>query len=158
MDTLDRDLLGQTILILEEARTQGFSSLSSPVEPLLEVMVDLCLQLKQLLQEGTITWERRSNKTLKFSNFQVDALSNPKVITSEKRRSIAWNPSISFFFEELAKTLIRLKREHQLPKDLYSKGRGAQNPGQKEKQINNTAVYQFNRRSRLRRKKSQIAH
>jgi len=154
MDVLDKDQLDRWIQVLTEAKQVGFSSLSSPVEPLLEVMIDLCLQLKQLLQEGTVAWETRSNKSLKFSEFQVDALSNPKVIRSEKQRHVAWDPSISFFFKELAETLVRLKASHKLPKDLYSNGRC----GQDRKQIKNRTpklgvqVYHFYRRSRLRQK------
>jgi len=155
MDVLDKDQLERWIQVLTEAKEIGFSSLSSPIEPLLEVMIDLCLQLKQLLQEGRTTWETRSNKTLKFSKFQVDSLSNPKVITSEKQRHVAWDPSISFFFKELAETLVRLKASHKLPKDLYSNGRC----GQDRKQIKSpvpevigTQAYHFYRRSRLRQK------
>ncbi len=154
MDTLDENLLDQWIQILTEAKQVGFSSSSSPVEPLLEVMIDLCLQLKQLLQEGSRTWEARSNKSLKFSTSQVDALSNPKVIRSEKQRHTAWDPSISLFFKELAESLVRLKSEHQLPKDLYSKGRGAQDPQQiKKPRRPSRPVYHFYRRSRLRKTK-----
>lgn len=152
---LDKDLLDSWIEILQRAKTIGFSTLSSPVEPLLEVMVDLSLQLKNVLQEGTVTWEARSNKTLKFSEFQVDALSNPKVIRSEKQRTHAWSPSISLYFEELAKTLIRLKTTHLLPEDLYSKGKPAAGSDRQEQQIKNlTTVHHFRRRTRLRKKKN----
>lgn len=152
--SFDENLLDLWIETLTRAKAAGFSMLSSsPVEPLLEVMVDMSLQLKNLLQEGRVTWEARSNKSLKFSQFQVDALANPKVISSEKQRHTAWDPSISFFFQELAQTLILLKTKHQLPKDLYSKGRAAQSSKQKEQHLNKGAVYQFRRRTRLRKKK-----
>lgn len=150
---LDKDLLDSWIEILQRAKTVGFSTLSSPVEPLLEVMVDLSLQLKNLLQEGRVTWEARSNKSLKFSQFQVDALANPKVIRSEKQRHSAWDPSISTFFEETAKILIALKTKHQLPEHLYCKGRDAKPSKQPGHHINNSSVYQFHRRARLRKKK-----
>jgi len=153
--SLDKDRLDLWIETLTRAKTVGFSTLSSPVEPLLEVMVDLSLQLKNLLQEGTVTWETRSNKSLKFSEFEVDALSNPKVIRSEKQRNTAWDPSISFYFKELAETLIRLKTDHKLPKDLYSKGRSDSSPQRAENlPVNKGSVHHFHRRqARLRRKK-----
>lgn len=152
---LDKDLLNVWIDILQRAKTVGFSTLSSPVEPLLEVMVDLCLQLKQLLQEGRVPWEARSNKSLKFSQFQVDALANPKVISSERQRHSAWDPSISFFFQELAQTLIALKTKHKLPEHLYCKGSYAGSSKQNQEPFPKQTGkgYHFRRRTRLRKKK-----
>jgi hypothetical protein len=153
MDFLDENRIDAWIRIFQEAKQFGFSFPSSPIEPLLEVMVDLSLQLSNLLQEGMRTWEHRSNKTLKFSETQVDALANPKVITSEKRRNLAWDPLIAHFFKELSQTLVRLKQSHQLPKDLYSYGsRCAESNRQKHSAKLKPSVYHFYRRTRGRKK------
>lgn len=156
MDTLDEDLIDLWIETLQRAKTVGFESSSSPIEPLLEVMVDLALQLKNLLQEGRITWELRSNKTLKFSEFQVDALANPKVLSSEKRRNIAWDPLLSTFFAELAQSLISVKKTHHGPENLYYSRSKAESSKQSQKQLpklQRTVVYHYRRRTRLRKKK-----
>lgn len=153
MDYLDETQIDSLIEVLLQAKTIGFSISSSPIEPLLEVMVDLSLKLQEAFQEGR-AWEARTNKLLKFSTTDVDSLGNPKVITSEKPRTIAWDPSSSLFFKELAQTLVRLKTTKRLPKDLYSNGKPASGSSQQEQPVNRkTAVYHFYRRTRLRKKK-----
>jgi len=150
--SLDENLLDLWIETLQRAKTVGFNLSSSPIEPLLEVMVDLSLQLKNALQEGRVTWEASSNKSLKFSESQVDALSNPKVIRSEKQRHTAWDPSISLFFKDLAENLVLLKVNHHLPQNLYSYGRDDSRQ-QSQKGRPKVATYQFYRRVHLRKKK-----
>lgn len=139
---------------LSEALETGYSIGSSPVEPLIEVMVDLALQVKQSLQEGLVSWELRRNKILKFSKTQVDALSNPKVLTSEVERHRAWDPLLSNFFGKIATDLVLVKQTHKLPENLYSSSqRGSQNRQPRQQKIN-SAVYHFRRRrSRLSKKK-----
>ncbi len=146
--------LKTTVQTLSEALQLGFSIRSSPVEPLLEVLVDLALQLKYLLQEGFVTWEAKSNKLLKFSKTDVDVLNNPKVLTSEVQRHVAWDPQLSNFFGELAQTLVSIKRHHELPKDLYSSGKHGSCPSDpKQHRIKNGAVYHFYRRQSRKSKK-----
>lgn len=148
------DELSQLIETLKSAQAMGFSLGSSPVEPLIEVMVDLALQIRKSLKEGSVFWEKRSNKILKFSKTEVDALNNPKVIRSEVQRHLAWDPQISNFFGEIAQNLILVKRTHQLPDHLYCSGRGRQQDHQPGKQRVkfNSAQYHFHRR-RSRRSK-----
>jgi hypothetical protein len=142
--------LKTVVELLSEALKTGYSIGSSPVEPLIEVMVDLALQVKNSLQEGLVSWELRSNKILKFSKTEIDALSNPKVLSSEVERHRAWDPLLSNFFGKIATDLIVVKQTHKLPENLYSSSkRGDQDrhPGQ---QKINTAVYQFHRRQSRR--------
>jgi len=141
------------VCALSEALQLGYSIGSSPVEPLLEVMVDLALQISQSLQKGLVSWELRSNKILKFSKTEVDALSNPKIITSEIQRHPAWDPQLSFYFRELATNLVLVKQRHKLPENLYSSSKRGDEDRQPRQQKINTAVYQFRRRQSRRSKK-----
>lgn len=148
--------LSLAIQTLSEAHKLGFSIGSSPVEPLVEVMVDLALQLKHLLQEGLVPWELRSNKSLKFSETKVDALSNPLVIRTESQRHLAFSPQLSNFFGELAKSLVVIKDTHHLPQDLYSYGEGRDQNNQPRQHLvgkNPSAVHHFRRRRARQSKK-----
>lgn len=153
-DILDRNWLNDLIVTLQDADKIGYQILSSPVEPLIEVMVDLSLKLREKLKTGDAFWERRFNKTLTFSKTEVDVLNNPKIFRSEVQRNKAWDPALSLFFEKLAQDLIRLKMSHKLPKDLYSYGKQrASSDRIKIASKSITSNYQYRRRTRLRKKR-----
>lgn len=74
-DTLDKSNLDQLIDALLVARSYGFESSHSPVEFLLQAMIDLCLQIGDDLQEGTPG--RKLNQELIFlDDAKADALGN----------------------------------------------------------------------------------
>lgn len=138
---------------LRSALSRAYSISSSPVEPLIEVMVDIALQLKKTLKEGLVPWELKSNKSLKFSETKVDSLANPLVISTEKQRHTAWDPQLSNFFGELAKDLILVKRLHDLPQNLYSYGKARKQDCQPGQQRIKAAEYHFFRRQSRKSKK-----
>lgn len=149
MDLLDENQIDSWIQLLTEAKTIGFSFSSSPVEPLLELMVDLAVKLKnEFLEDLGTFWDEETNPSLKFSKTQVDSLSNPKVIYIRDRKQPAWDPRLSSFFGELAANLIRIKRLRKLPTDLYSEGK-QQTPNRSKIK---RSTYFFRKRARRRQK------
>lgn len=147
MDILDENQLDLWIEILTEAKQVGYSLSSSPAELLLELMVDCALKLRNQFQEGIGTWALRKNPELKFSQKEVDSLSNPKVLRIQTREPSTFNPQLSLFFEKIAQQMIQVKRLKDLPKDLYS-SKGPQGGHQKV----DHSVYQYFRRRTLRKK------
>lgn len=148
-DILDVNQIDLWIEMLSEAKKFGFSFTSSPVELLLELMVDLALKLRTQFKEGSTTWEARRNEGLKFSETQVDALNNPKVLKIRYVQKQAWDPQLSLFFEKLAETLIKVKHSKKLEEDLYS----PKAPEGRHQKIDRR-VYQYFRRQAFRKRKN----
>lgn len=149
---LDEHRLGILIETLVRAKEIGFSCSSSPVLPLLEVMIDLALKLKEQLQQGSTFWSERFNPGLKFLETHQDALGNPKSIKLEFRRFVACDPQLANYFSQLAQDLIQVKRLQRLPEHLYCTAKQEAAP-QKIK----PSCYHFFRRTQKRRQK-QKAH
>jgi len=107
LTTLDKDRLDELIKALQSAQQMGFSSLSSPVDALLETGIDLFLILSSLFTEGA--QERIKNPEIKFSRTQVDSLNNPKQIRLRKTQKEFWDPQLSKMFRKLASFLVLVK-------------------------------------------------
>ena len=115
MNTLDKDRLKDLIKFLQLADKVGFSSLSSPTELLLEIQIDLALLLDNLLREGQQS--QRTNKSVRFSEIDRDALGNPKQISFfEKKRYLIWSPEAADFYKSVALFSATLKRENSFEK------------------------------------------
>ena len=142
---LDRDQIKFQIEILTEALNMGYSSPSSPVEPLIEVVIDLLLKLGNVLQEGRAFWKGRKNPSIKFLDF-ADELANPKSIKIWDRRESAWNPELAKYFKQVALDLTKIKRFHELPEHLYCSDQSV-----KRKDKVNQKTYHFYRRTRNRK-------
>lgn len=110
MDTLDRESLKNVILILQEAEKYGFSSISSPIEVLLETLVDLLLGLASNLEAGQL--ERKTNKFLKFDDFSQNELGNPRQIRWNKTRVWLEDPVFAETLREIASLLISWQSNH----------------------------------------------
>lgn len=148
-DPLDENQLSLLIETLLRAKTFGFSISASPVEPLIEVMVDLSLQLRNLLKEGKSPWQQKLNPELKFLE-QADELGNFKSLKLLKPTQPAFEPEVSEWFSRLAQDLIAVKTHHHLPKNLYSFGKGDNGPHRKQR----PQVYHYFRRIRQKHQAS----
>jgi len=138
IDLLNEDRLKELIEILQQAIETGYS-LSSPIpaDLLLEIMIDLCLKLRnQAREEGP--WREMTNPTLEFLEKPLklhsgarsgiwattpDSLGNVAQKRRPERRETMTHPALSKFFEELAEMLIKLKRTHYPPRHLYCQER-----------------------------------
>lgn len=107
LNTLDKDRLKELISTLQLASKAGFSSLSSPIEVLLEVAIDLSLLLSNQYSVGKK--ERISNKEIRFLDDKSDALGNPLQISFRKKRREYWDPQTAKFLKQLASFFVQLK-------------------------------------------------
>ena len=107
MNTLDKDRLSSLIKTLELAKKIGFSSLSSPIEMLLEIQVDLALLLSGLYKAGT--QGRLDNKSIRFSEFERDELGNPLQISFRNPRKVYWDPDLADYYRKLARFVVETK-------------------------------------------------
>lgn len=148
MDYLDESQLDFWIEVLSEAKRIGYSLSSSPVELLLETMVDFALKLSNVFEQGSGTWSGRKNAALKFSEKAVDSLGNPKVLKIREQEVSTLNPQLSFYFRELAKQLVEVKRRKELPENLYS----SEQPKPAHQKIRQTSYHFFRRQARRKRK------
>jgi hypothetical protein len=119
IDYLDQDQLTEIIDLLTEAKRIGFSSRSSSIQPLLELMVDLSLKLKEMFKEPKIFWEPRKNQGLRFSQRYSDPLGNPKQIRINFPGEWAYSDELSEYFEELTLKIIFIKTYHRIPQDFH---------------------------------------
>lgn len=120
MNTLDKDRLQDLIEYLQLASKTGFSSLSSPIEFLLETATDLCLIISSQLKEGMMT--RQNNPEIKFSEFQSDDLGNPKQISIRKTSKFIWDPETASFVKKLASFFVLIKKGKILHDSLIESG------------------------------------
>jgi hypothetical protein len=160
MNTLDKDRLKGLIQTLQFASKTGFSSLSSPIEFLLEAAIDLSLLLSSQFQEGKL--DRISNKEVRFLDNQQDSLGNPKQISFRKKRKMYWDPEASKFLRKLSLFFVHLKNhnpfsraymaleeEKILPPTRRSSEQKTQKKKKQQTLKKNAAYY---RRQRLKRK------
>jgi hypothetical protein len=101
--------LEELILILEEAVKYGYSTLTPPLIPMLEVLIDLNLRVSDFFKEGGPLQER-TNPSLKELDI-ADALGNTKMIKLfEIPKWVHKNSQISFIFKRRAEGLVKFKR------------------------------------------------
>jgi hypothetical protein len=118
--TLDLDKLQGLIETLQLAKKLGFSSMSSPIEYLLEAAIDISLLLSSCMREGKMPLQ--DNPSLKFSERFQDELGNPKQIRFQKRKPIWWDLEAAEFLRNLASFFVVLKRRRSVPEALKSSG------------------------------------
>ena len=116
MNTLDKDRLDFLIRSLTQARKYGFSSLSSPVEILLEAGTDLMLILSDKFDKGAKSLPL--NKEIGFSQFSQDALGNPKQFVIQKKNPMFQDQEASKYLKKLASFLVALKNRQSFSKAL----------------------------------------
>lgn len=117
MSTLDEDSLKSLIEALKIARLHGFSSISSPIESLLEAATDICLLLRSSFLEG----QRAIKTNPRLKELDVsDALGNPKMVKIFKRRSTWWSPELSEIFKKLATFFVMVKNNDPSILDFMS--------------------------------------
>jgi len=148
LNDIEEDPFEQAISLLRTAQAlhlQMESPITLPAEVLLDLMIDAALQLRQEFQEGLAYWQDRSNPTLEFCERPLKILTPPTLTfkgrwrnsgiwetlpdqlgnvaqkRTYKRREHTSNPKLVNFFTQLAELLVKMKHDHQLPKDLYSK-------------------------------------
>lgn len=132
---LNRELLRDYSHRIEDALLMGFDlSLSFPAEPLIEFMIDASLRLRKLLQEGG-AWAEVNNPELEFFDkpakfrtsglhsgcrvTKVDDLANVQNKQTGDGPPPMYDPILEVFFQNLANTLVQIKRTHNLPRHLY---------------------------------------
>lgn len=145
---LELDRINSLIEILQLAKSVGYSIHSSPVQPLIEVTIDLLLKLSNLFQQRGIFWEARKNPSIKFLDIS-DSLGNPKSIKLFERSRLAENPQLSEYFRKKAVELSRIKSLKDLPQDLYPYGQDRKKPPKIS-----SKEHHFFRRTRNRKKKT----
>lgn len=108
---LDSEELAELLELLETARSQrtgGYSFESSPLIPLLEILIDLNLRVAELFREGG-RLEDKPNPSIKELDVS-DALGNAKMIKIFERPKWAHaDPQISFIFRRTAERLVLFK-------------------------------------------------
>ena len=107
MNTLDKERLDQLIEFLQHASAAGFSSISSPLEILLESGTDICLVLSKILKEG-----RKSiylNPKVIFPQGRIDSLGNPLSVKVSEIRPAWKDLEASEFLKKLALYMVGLK-------------------------------------------------
>jgi hypothetical protein len=119
LNILDQAQLEELIAILIEAKNIGFSARSSPIEPLLELMIDLSLKLKNLFEFGETKWTGKKNPVIKFSEKFVDSLGNPKQITLWFAKERAQSPQLAQYFGKLAEEILLIKQRHEIPTPFH---------------------------------------
>jgi hypothetical protein len=115
---LEVETLKSLIETLQMAQKYGFSSTSSPIEPLLEAGTDLMLLLGKLFAQGRAPL--RKNPELRFLEKYSDPLGNPKQITLYKRGPAYWDPESAKFLRKIATFLVALKRRQSFSEALKS--------------------------------------
>lgn len=173
---LDFDRMRQLIDALEVALKYGYSTKSSPIKPLIGVMVDLSLQIKNLLEESA-TWEERKNPSLKdmsvvdlldnklyhysglesslergFSEYKeiADLYGNPKMIKiAHQEKPKKPHRTVLLFFKKLAEQLIRIKRNPDSPVEFHVPT--GVKASSLDRQIRTAENHHFYRRTRKRR-------
>jgi hypothetical protein len=148
----DRELV-ETLDLLREAYKLGFSTFSSPVRPIIRVMIDLALKLSNLFQQGSTRWDHPRNKSIRFfdginARWIPDELGNPRQSSSRIPQKIADDPRLSKYFRKLALDLIKIQTAEGFPKDLYSLGKT-----DKPQDNIKPATYQYFRRTHKKRSK-----
>jgi hypothetical protein len=102
--------LKELIQALEKAYMVGFASQSSPVDLLIDVMIDTSLLLKGFLLEKK---DVSKNPGIKFLETQQDVLGNPKQVQIPELIMDWYNPNASKFFASLAVELVKMKQFHK---------------------------------------------
>lgn len=113
---LDSSNLRELIRILQIADKHGFglSQLSSPIDILLNAIIDMILLLKTQLSVGSKF--RKNNPGMIFSDKISDALGNPKQILFRKKERLLWDPQASDILLSLASALVLVKNGKSLRK------------------------------------------
>ena len=103
------DTLKELIRVLQIAdkHSFGLSSLSSPIDLLIDVIVDLILIMRQHLIDGAAF--RKNNPGIKFLDRFQDVLGNPKQISFRKKERLLWDPEAKEWILALASTLVQVK-------------------------------------------------
>lgn len=109
MDTLDLRNLEGLIDALKTARSAGFFSESSPVDVLLEIIIDSILSLKNALKEGAK--ERTFNPELRFLENFRDELGNTKSIRIKKTPRVRYDPESERFLNQIISFFVLLKTD-----------------------------------------------
>jgi hypothetical protein len=116
---LDEGELKNIIDNLETLRLSGFSlsSTSSPLEPLLETLLELNFRLSKICQqEDGFFWKEKESPSIKELP-KADELGNAKMVKVFGKSS--YNPrdkKLAAFFMAQAEAIAFLIREHRLPK------------------------------------------
>ena len=155
MDTLDKDRLDFLIRSLTQAKKFGFSSLSSPVEILLEAGTDLLLVLSNNFERG-----RKSlplNAEIGFSQDFQDALGNPKQFRIQRKNPVWLDPQIAQYLRKMASFLVAVKNRQSLPKALKASGLAVERLNTNSKKLNLSATVNLKqKRADFRLKQSKI--
>lgn len=108
LSLLEVDKVRELIKFLETCLQTGFElSTSSPIDILLDALIDLSLLLKISYKEGGK--ERKKTPGLKFSERFQDPLGNPRQTKIHFESQIAWDPQAAEFFAALGSLGVRLK-------------------------------------------------
>jgi hypothetical protein len=110
MNTLDREKLDSLLESVTLAKKLGFESLSSPVEPLLEAAIDVCLLLEKSFKEGKLS--QKTNPSIKELD-ESDDLGNAKMIKLFKKRKIFFDPRVADIIKQFTAFFVLLKKSSE---------------------------------------------
>lgn len=154
-----RSLLNQAIQYGYDLSFDEKSSLTfSPVEILLDALIDILLIIWRYYQYGTEGLKK--NQGLGFSPKYQDALGNPKQFRINFPKEYFWDPKAQEIFLNLASTFVKIKNKESIKNAFMAffddlnifKPQGQKNPKKKQK---SQASYHWRRR-RLAKNKSLI--
>jgi hypothetical protein len=153
---LNKEELENLIEILQEAVKHGFSTLTPPLIPMLEVLIDLNLRMANFFKEGG-PLQQQENPSIKELDF-ADALGNAKMIKLFDKPKWAYaDPKISFIFKRTAEGLVKFKNSGNpihLVTFAVTKWKEINRPSVKEPKDSKT--WYFQRKARKRRKNKVI--
>jgi hypothetical protein len=160
---LSKAELEELILILEEAVKYGYSTLTPPLIPMLEVLIDLNLRVSEFFKVGGPLSER-NNPALKELDI-ADALGNTKMIKLfDVPKWVRESSQISFIFKRSAEGLVRFKKSGN-PIDLATfavtkikkiNRPSVKKPKESQKEHDRNTYWYFQRKARTRYKKQVI--
>jgi hypothetical protein len=107
MNPTNRAKVEELIELLHIAKLFGFDAQFSPIEPLLEAGIDICLLLSRSYKEGTK--QQKTNPKI-ISTGRVDSLGNPKLIKVYQDRQWIWDPRLGEFFTKMAQVFALLRK------------------------------------------------
>jgi hypothetical protein len=110
--------------LLKEAISYGYdvlysekSFLSSPVDILLDSVIDILLIIGKLFIEGSTS--SKPNQGLGFSDKYQDVLGNPKQFKISYPAKYYWDPQAEEIFFRLAEAFVRIKRQENLRQSFH---------------------------------------
>lgn len=144
---------------LQFLKSEGYSLDAPPLEPLLQVMIDLALQVSYRLKEQG-SWKGHLNPTIKEFDYS-DELGNTKMVSIPGFSVFKANPEGVLFFKRIAEEVAYFVRFQKVPIQISSLEKNSKNldsvPSSKERKKQTSSSSHYYARKR-RQKAKQTKH